>query len=102
MASCSYALALILKSEDAMAPLLNTVLLPLTLLSGIYLPLTFAPNWLQTVADFNPLAYAVEAARALFNGDLGNPAVFQGFAILIPLMLLALWWASRAFRKAVA
>ncbi len=102
ISSCSYALALILKSEDAMAPVLNTILLPLTLLSGIYLPLTFAPEWLQNFALINPLSYAVEATRALFNGDLGDAAVFQGFAILVPLMAAALWWASRAFRKAVA
>lgn len=102
MSSCSYVLALILKSEDALASLLNTIVLPMTLLSGIYLPLTLAPGWLQTVGDINPLAYAVDAARALMNGQLGDAAVLQGFAVLAPLALLALWWAARAFRKAIA
>lgn len=102
MASCSYALALALKSEDALASLLNTVAVPMTLLSGIYLPLALAPGWLQTIAGVNPLAYAVNAARALMGGDLGDSSVLYGFAVLAPLAVLALWWAARAFRKATA
>jgi ABC-2 type transport system permease protein len=102
MASCSYALALALKSEDALASLLNTVAVPMTLLSGIYLPLALAPDWLQTIAGVNPLAYAVNAARALMGGDFGDASVLYGFAVLAPLAVLALWWAARAFRKATA
>ncbi|SDX87369.1 ABC-2 type transporter [Modestobacter sp. DSM 44400] len=54
-ASVSYALALTLKSEDAFAPLLNAVVLPVLLLSGILLPMTPAPGWLQAISDVNPL-----------------------------------------------
>ncbi len=54
LASCSYALALALKSEDALAPTINFFALPLQLLSGIVLPLTLAPLWIRNVAAFNP------------------------------------------------
>ena len=40
----SYGVALAVKSEDALAPLMNTVAQPVLLLSGILLPLTFAPG----------------------------------------------------------
>src|SRR5262245_64574719 len=40
LASVSYAVALLLKSEDAFAPLINSVIVPLVLLSGIMLPMT--------------------------------------------------------------
>ena len=40
LASVSYAVALRLKSEDAFAPLINSIIVPLVLLSGIMLPLT--------------------------------------------------------------
>src|SRR3954451_11769910 len=43
----SYAVALKVKSEDALAPLMNTVAQPVLLLSGILLPLAFAPLWLR-------------------------------------------------------
>jgi ABC-2 type transport system permease protein len=102
MASCSYALALALKSEDALAPTINFFVLPLQLLSGITLPLTLAPLWIRNVAALNPLAYAVDAARVLFNGQLTNSAVLSGFVIMSALALLAMWWAARSFRQATA
>jgi ABC-2 type transport system permease protein len=102
MASCSYALALALKSEDALAPLLNTVTLPLMLLSGIMLPISLAPAWLRHVASVNPLTYAVDASRDLFNGHPGNVVVPQALVLMTVLAALAVWWAARSFRHATA
>jgi len=102
MACCSYALALALRSEDALAPMLNSVIQPLLLLSGILLPLTLAPHWLRVVASINPLSHVVDAARALFNGQLTDVVVGQGLIILVALTVLAMWWAARSFRQATA
>lgn len=102
LASCSTALALIFKDETALSPIVQFLSGPLLLLSGILLPLTLAPNWLQVIAAFNPLAYVMYTMRALFEGNLGDPVVFKGFAIMIPLTVLALWWAARSYRKVVA
>ncbi|MFC4336898.1 ABC transporter permease [Salininema proteolyticum] len=102
LGSLSYGMALVLKSEDAMAPVLNTVVQPVMLLSGIMLPMALAPNWLQTVADFNPFYYAVEAARALFAGDLQSDFIWQAGIFLGGLTLLALFWSSRKFAKAAS
>jgi ABC-2 type transport system permease protein len=101
-ASLSYALALRLRSEDALAATLNTVTMPLLLLSGILLPLSLAPAWLRALAAANPLSYAVTAARALFNEQLGDPSIPRAVAILGPLAAAALLMASRAFRRATA
>ena len=101
-ASCSYALALLLKNEDAFASTLNFFLLPVLLLSGVFLPLTLAPAWIRAAASVNPFSYAVDATRALFDGDLGNPAVFLGFGVVGLLALVAMWWAARSFRRATA
>ena len=46
LSALSYTVGLVLKSEDALAPLLNMIVVPLTLLSGIMLPLTLGPGWL--------------------------------------------------------
>ena len=97
----SYGVALAVKSEDALAPLMNTVAQPVLLLSGILLPLTFAPGWLQAVADWNPFSWAVNGVRALFLGDLGAPAVWQGLVIMAALAGLALFWAARLFARSV-
>jgi len=97
----SYGVALAVKSEDVLAPMMNTVAQPVLLLSGILLPLTFAPGWLQGVADWNPFSWAVDGVRALFRGDLGAPAVWQGLVIMAILALLAITWAARLFAKSV-
>jgi ABC-2 type transport system permease protein len=97
----SYGVALLVKSEDALAPLMNTVAQPVLLLSGILLPLTFAPGWLQGVADWNPFSWAVNGTRALFRGDLGAPDVWQGLLIMAVLAVLAVLWAAREFARSV-
>jgi len=99
--SASYAIALIVKSEDALAPLMNTVAQPVLLLSGILLPLVFAPLWLKRVAQWNPFSWAVDGTRALFAGDFGNDRVWQGLLIVGVLSVLTVFWAARQFATSV-
>src|SRR5262249_13792303 len=89
VAPLSYSAALILKSEDAFAPLVQGIVMPLLLLSGILLPMALAPGWLQTLSTINPLTHAVDAARALFNSDWGNPEIRIGVAITGALAVVA-------------
>ena len=74
---------------------------------GVYTP--FAEGAAHMVLDgdelvlhMSRLTYAVDAARSLFIGSLGDPAVLRGFGVLMVLALLALWWAARQFRQATA
>ncbi|MDT4991597.1 MAG: type transport system permease protein [Actinoplanes sp.] len=97
----SYGVALVVKSEDALAPLMNTVAQPVLLLSGILLPLSFAPGWLQAIADWNPFSWAVNGTRALFRGDLAADAIWQGLLIMAVLTVVAVTWASRMFARSV-
>lgn len=102
--SASYAAALKLRSEDALAPLMNFVIQPVFLLSGILLPISRdfgAPGWLVTVAKFNPFSWAVDGTRALFAGDAGDDTVWQGLLIMATLAALAVTWAARAFARSV-
>jgi ABC-2 type transport system permease protein len=102
MASCSYALALLLKREDALASVTNTVATPLLLLSGITLPLTLAPRIIRSIASANPLAYEVSASRSLFLGNFGDATIIVAVVVLAVLAAMAFWWAIRSFRRAAA
>ena len=102
MAPLSYSAALALKSEDAFAPLVQGIVMPLLLLSGILLPMALAPDWLRFLSSINPLTHAVDAARALFNGDWGNPEIALGVGLTTALAIGAVWIASRAFSRANA
>lgn len=99
MASISYSFALIYRSEDALAPTLNTITLPISLLSGIILPLVLAPLWLQNLAKANPFSYAVNASRALFAGNFQSIDIVKGFIIIFLLMSVMFWWSIRSLRK---
>ncbi|HEY8739956.1 MAG TPA: ABC transporter permease [Candidatus Dormibacteraeota bacterium] len=102
MSSLCYAAALALRSEDSYAPLIFTVSLPLLLLSGVLLPLDFAPDWLKSVAAVNPLSYAVKAARDMFNGHSGDPDVVRGLVIMVALCIVGVAIGARSFNRAVA
>lgn len=102
MASCSYALALLLKREDSLASVLNTMATPLLLLSGITLPLALAPRIIRAIASVNPFAYEVTASRSLFLGNFADPAIIVGVIFLGSLAVLAFVWAARSFRRGTA
>jgi ABC-2 type transport system permease protein len=99
LSAVSYATALKLKSEDALAPLLNTVVQPVMLTAGILLPLAAAPGWLKRIADFNPFSWAVDGVRDLFNGHAGANSVWQAALIVGALAVLAVIWGARSFAR---
>jgi ABC-2 type transport system permease protein len=99
MASISYGFALIYKIEDPLAPTLNTIALPVSLLSGIILPLALAPIWLQDIAKVNPFSYAVNATRALFAGNFQNVGIIEGFIIIGVLAIVVFLWGLRSLNK---
>lgn len=102
IASIAYAAALWLRSEDSYAPLIFTATLPLLLLSGVLLPISLAPDWLRAIASINPLAYAVDAARAVFNGQLDDVSVLKGVLVMSVLALISTVVAARQFGRAIA
>ena len=101
LSATSYAIALKLRSEDALAPLLNMVVNPILLLSGILLPMRLGPEWLRDIARWNPFSWAVDAARALFAGNPGDPNVWKALVIIGALAVAAAFWASRSFARSV-
>ena len=99
LASLSYAAGLWLKSEDALAPLLNMVSVPVLLLSGILLPMSLAPRWLRRLSQLNPFSHVVDGARAAFRGDYGDSSLLVGLACAGALAALSLWIANRTFQR---
>ena len=96
----SYAVALTLKSEDALAPLLNGVAIPVLLLSGILLPMTLAPGWLRAVCGRQPAqARGRRRARALPRRLRHGGTAWWGLGVTAALVLLGLWFGTRTFRR---
>jgi ABC-2 type transport system permease protein len=99
LASVSYSVALLLKSEDAFAPLVNTVVVPLMLLSGIMLPMTLGPGWLQGIALASPFRYIINAMREAFAGHYWNAIMLEGVVVAVGLAIVCLFLGSRVFLK---
>ncbi|GAT65522.1 ABC transporter permease [Planomonospora sp. ID91781] len=98
-ANLSYGLALAVRDENGMSQIVQFFLLPLMLLSGLMLPMSVAPDWMQTAARFNPLYYAVEAGRAMFAGDYSDSTIPTAFGLFLVLGVLTLTWSVRSLRK---
>ncbi len=101
-ASFGYAIGLILKDEDRLSPIVQGLNLPILLLSGMLLPMSLAPTWLQVIAHFNPAFYCVEAARQLCAGHIWQSQVGEAFLFMGAVFVAVVTWATRAFNKVVA
>jgi ABC-2 type transport system permease protein len=98
-AALSYTSGLATKNEGVYAPMLNMIALPLLLLSGILLPMSLAPPWLNTLSNFNPLRHIVEGMRDAFLGNYTTANVGIGLAVAVALAALSLALGTRTFRK---
>jgi ABC-2 type transport system permease protein len=103
-ASIFVAIALTIKQQETLFAVINLVNLPLMFASAALFPISTMPNWLQAVANVNPLTLAVDGIRQLmFSGSVGiHPlivdilglAVFSGVFIIIGIAV-----AMRALKE---
>jgi ABC-2 type transport system permease protein len=101
LSALSNAIALKLRSEDALAPLDERRGPAIAASLGHPAAAGSGAVWLQRVADWNPFSWAVDASRALFAGDPTNSAVWKALVILGVLTALSLGWAARSFARSV-
>ncbi|MGW9554400.1 ABC transporter permease [Nocardiopsis sp. NPDC055551] len=99
LSTLSYLAALAAKQTYVFAPIIQTVMMPLLLLSGVLLPMELAPGWLYTLSRLNPIAHVVDAARVLFGGGPWDTPVLVGWAMALAMTVLALAVGSRAMRR---
>lgn len=97
----SAAIVLLIKRGDPIAWAMGSVS---SLLAGVYFPIAVLPGWLESISQFLPLTYALNAMRlAMLQGaSLGEVRVdlfaLLGFSVVLtPLALLAF---RRALRRA--
>ena len=94
----SNGVALLSRREETMIAVSNFVLLPMTFLSSVFMAQALMPQWMQDVAQYNPVNWAVQAGRAALaaNGDWG--IVFSRMGYLAVFTVVCTWLATRAFR----
>nr|WP_268820378.1 ABC transporter permease [Paraglaciecola sp. G1-23] len=78
------ALGMMLKAESAPA-IVNVIYLPMAFLSGLWIPITMLPNFLQTFANFLPPYHLSQLALKVMQQDVGDSV----FTHLLALTLFA-------------
>jgi ABC-2 type transport system permease protein len=78
------------------------VMSTLGLASGAFFPLTLLPDWIQTLAETNPVAIAMDGTREALIGGAGWAGIGGDVVILLPLSAVALAAGVAAFRAGLA
>jgi ABC-2 type transport system permease protein len=98
-ASYSNALALLLRSQESLIGAVNFVVLPLSFLSSMLVPTGYLPGWIEAVARWNPVEWAVAVGRQTLTDDVDWTLVGTRLAALAALAAVAAALAARAFRS---
>ncbi|MES4888958.1 ABC transporter permease [Streptomyces sp. NPDC096012] len=102
LASVSYALGMRIRTPQAFGPLINAVSMPSMLLSGLMLPMTLAPGWLDVLSHFVPFRYLVDAVRDAYVGQYTSAHMLYGVLVAVAFAALAVTVGTRVFRTAGA
>ncbi|WP_407549933.1 ABC transporter permease [Streptomyces sp. Pv4-95] len=102
LSSLSHALALKVSTPQEFAPVINAVTMPSMLLSGLMLPMTLGPGWLDVLSHLMPFRYLVDAVREAFTGGYASAALLRGVLVALALTLVSVTLCTRAFKKSAA
>jgi len=100
--SIGYDLVLLVPNENSLGTLINSISQPISLLAGVLIPLSVAPQWVRDVADWNPFAWGTNGMRAIFQGHIGANVVWQASLIMGVVALVTLVLSSRLFSREIA
>ncbi|MFE0512192.1 ABC transporter permease [Streptomyces sp. NPDC058964] len=102
IASLSYAMAMNVRTPQEFGPVINALTMPSMLLSGLMLPMTLAPGWLDVLSHFVPFRYLVDAVRDAYVGRYTSAHMFYGVLVACGFTGLAVTVGTRVFRTAGA
>ena len=91
LTSMFLAITMKIKSHETVVAVANLLNLPLTFASNALFPVRQMPNWLQAVANLNPISYAADAVRSFIlhsNAGLDMAKIAVDFQFLIGFALI--------------
>jgi ABC-2 type transport system permease protein len=102
LAALSYALAMKVRTPQEFGPAVNAMTMPMMLLSGLMLPMTLGPKWLDVLSHFVPFRYLVDAVRDAYVGSYATEHMLYGVLVAVGFTALAVTVGTRVFRTAGA
>ncbi|MFA6680050.1 MAG: ABC transporter permease, partial [Candidatus Methanomethylophilaceae archaeon] len=88
-------IGLVIKNQDVLMSVNVLLNLPLMMASGLMFPTSSFPNWLQVIANLNPLTYAADVIRRVSidipNTLISIPSLSIGQDILVIVLVAILF-----------
>jgi ABC-2 type transport system permease protein len=88
-------------TEETASMVMMTITFPMMFLSGVFFPLQQMPEFMQVIAKFLPLTYAVTALRRVVVLGVGIPAISTDIIILFGFGAVLLCVALMVFERAM-
>jgi ABC-2 type transport system permease protein len=98
-ASLSNVMALLLRQRESVIGINVMMTLPLTFLSAAFMPLALVPDWIETVAAFNPVNWAIEAGREALLAGAEWSLILPRVGGLVAVAIACVMLATAAFRS---
>jgi ABC-2 type transport system permease protein len=94
----SNAIGVLSRNVETMVAVSNFVLLPLTFMSSVFMARALMPGWMQSVATYNPVEWAVNSGREALVASPDWGVVLSRIGWLLVFTLVCGWLATAAFR----
>jgi ABC-2 type transport system permease protein len=94
-----HAIAMLARTQETLIAVSQGIILPMTFLSTTFMVTALMPDWMATVAAYNPLTWAVDAARAAVDGSGDAAFIVSRLAWLGAFLVVGLILALQAFRR---
>jgi ABC-2 type transport system permease protein len=86
------------RTQQAASSIVNLVILPMAFLGGAFIPLAFAPQWIQDVSYVMPLRYLVTGMQDVMARGEGPASALPALAILLGFAAVLTLISARVFR----
>jgi ABC-2 type transport system permease protein len=95
--SLSNGVAVLVRQRESLIGIVTLVTLPLTFLSTALMQGSLLPGWVNWVARFNPVSWAVEAGRSAATQQADWNLIVTRVGLLAALLVASATFATRAF-----
>lgn len=98
----SLAIGMKTRSSETVFAIGGFITFPLLFLSPALFPISFLPDWVQTVSMFNPVSYAINAIRALMTTGFDWMTILPAWGVIGLVAVITLGATLVQFRKVVS
>lgn len=95
----SLAIGLTSKSAETVTGLSMFLTFPLTFISTAFVPLAMLPNWMQTLANINPISYSSDALRVMTSIGFEWGTILTSVVVLFAIAVFSLGITMHQFKR---